>query len=71
MAAINYTQLGFADICRITNHPTLSSITKSHCLTFFGHLAWLRMQNYSHFRTSSRELEATTWVAVHNSDEHS
>jgi len=29
-----------ADIRRITNHePPLSSITKSRCLTFFGHLA--------------------------------
>jgi len=28
-----------ADICRITNQPPLSSIIKSRCLTFFGHLA--------------------------------
>ena len=27
-----------ADTCRITNEPSLSSITKSHRLTFFGQL---------------------------------
>ena len=29
-----------ANIRRITNQPPLSSIIKSRCLTFFGHLAW-------------------------------
>ena len=61
-----------ADIHCITNQPPLSSIIKSRCLTFSGHLA--RMDENADasqaiFIFISRELEATTGVAAHNLDE--
>jgi len=47
-------------------HPSLSPVV-SHSLGILQE--WMRTQNASHFRTSSRELEATTRAAARNLDE--
>ena len=59
-----------ADTCRITNEPSLSSITKSHRLTFFGQLAQMdENADASQDKNLPRELEVTIRVAAHNLDE--
>ena len=57
-----------ADIHRITNQPSLSSI-KSYFLWASCTNGWERRCLPSHLRTSSRELDATTGAAGHNLDE--
>jgi len=47
-------------------HPSLSPVVS---LSLGILRQWTRMQNASHLRTSSRELEATTGAAAHNLDE--